>query len=299
MAITRFSGPIDSENGFSVNGVTVIDQNGKIIESAGIQIADGDTFDDTNGNEVLGFTVVGSAVNYLDISNAATGTPVVLAVAGSDSEKQLVLQADGTTPGLFGVVVRNSDAGATGSILAIDHNSASPANDDQVAVTIYSGRNDAAEFVIYGNINVTANNVADGSEDGAVALKACVAGEQFVDFITLNDANFPGLVKLERGVAAATENIEAGTGGAIPLTAPSVTLNTDAGGDAYTLADGVDGQRITLKLLVDGGGDAVITPANFANGTTITFDDAGESWVGEFTSGIGWVTVGGYNYAIA
>lgn len=76
---------------------------------------------------------------------------------------------------------------------------------------------------------------------------------------------------------AAQNDIVAGTGGAISVTNYLTTINTDAGGDAFTLADGTQvGQLKKILLVVDGGGDAVITPANLAAGTTITMNDAND-----------------------
>lgn len=74
--------------------------------------------------------------------------------------------------------------------------------------------------------------------------------------------------------AIAQNNITAGTGGAVVLTTYLTTINTDAGGDAFTLADStVTGQLKKIQLIVDGGGDGVLT----FNGTnTITFADAGD-----------------------
>ena len=63
--------------------------------------------------------------------------------------------------------------------------------------------------------------------------------------------------------------------GAVPLTSDIIFISTTAV-QALTLADGVAGQRMTVKMLVDGN-DSVITPANFLDGTTITFDDVGDS----------------------
>lgn len=78
--------------------------------------------------------------------------------------------------------------------------------------------------------------------------------------------------------AVAADDIAAGTGGAISVANALTTINTDAGGDAFTLADGtVVGQIKNIQLVADGGGNAVITPANFLDGTTITFADAGDS----------------------
>lgn len=77
----------------------------------------------------------------------------------------------------------------------------------------------------------------------------------------------------------AQNDIAAGIGGAILVTNYLTTINTDAGGDAFTLADGtVKGQMKKILLVADGGGDGVVTPATaFAGGaTTATFNDAGD-----------------------
>ena len=95
------------------------------------------------------------------------------------------------------------------------------------------------------------------------------------------------------------ENIPAGTGGAIETISYFTTLNTDAGGDAYTLADGtVVNQLKKIYLLTDGGGDAVITPTNFADGTTITMNDAGD-YIVLFWNGVSWQTIENIGSTIA
>lgn len=90
----------------------------------------------------------------------------------------------------------------------------------------------------------------------------------------------------------AQSNITAGTGGAIPVTNYLTTINTDAGGDAFTLADGtVKGQMKKILLVVDGGGDGVVTPATaLAGGTTITFNDAADFVILQW-SGTAWVVL--------
>lgn len=77
-----------------------------------------------------------------------------------------------------------------------------------------------------------------------------------------------------RGIDAGVITILAS--GAVPLTKDVIFIDSTAGVQALTLADGVAGQRMIVKMLVDGG-NSVITPANFLDGTTITFDDAGDS----------------------
>ena len=79
-------------------------------------------------------------------------------------------------------------------------------------------------------------------------------------------------------VYAATQNdIAAGTGGAISLLNFLTTINSDAGGDAFTLASGTAvGQQKKLFFIADGGGDAVVTAAFPSTLNTLTFSDAGE-----------------------
>lgn len=76
---------------------------------------------------------------------------------------------------------------------------------------------------------------------------------------------------------------------------PIITFDTTAEAFSYALPDGLEGQRIIMSMIVDGGNDAVITPANFTNGSTLTFADAGDtceliflnsSWVVLSNSGV-------------
>lgn len=98
---------------------------------------------------------------------------------------------------------------------------------------------------------------------------------------------------------AAQDDIAAGTGGAISIANYFTTINTDAGGDAFTLANGtVIGQRKRILLVVDGGGNAVVTPANLAAGTTITFDDAADDVELQW-NGADWVVIANIGALVA
>lgn len=72
----------------------------------------------------------------------------------------------------------------------------------------------------------------------------------------------------------ATPEVVTGAG-ALDVTSP-ITHVVTTGADALTLADGVEGQEKFIVMKTDGG-DGTLTPANLGNGTTITFDDAGDS----------------------
>jgi hypothetical protein len=60
------------------------------------KIVDDGFIADANGNELIIFNTIGSAVNQLEISNSATGNGVTIASSGSDSNINIVLDPKGT-----------------------------------------------------------------------------------------------------------------------------------------------------------------------------------------------------------
>lgn len=89
--------------------------------------------------------------------------------------------------------------------------------------------------------------------------------------------------------------------GAVDVTSMITHLVTGgAGADALTLADGVEGQEkiILIKTLSVGGDTSVITPTNFAHGTTITGNVAGSIQNLIFSNG-SWHWTGGHGVVIA
>lgn len=56
----------------------------------------GQTLDDTNGNELLSFGVTASAVNHVSLTNAATGNGPTVKPAGDDTNADLNVEAKGT-----------------------------------------------------------------------------------------------------------------------------------------------------------------------------------------------------------
>ena len=79
--------------------------------------------------------------------------------------------------------------------------------------------------------------------------------------------------------------------GAIDVDVRSTYIDSTSGVQADTLADGVVNQELFLVMIADGG-DAVVTPTNLTNGSTITFDDVGDSAHLVFLND-GWVFMGG------
>jgi hypothetical protein len=86
-----------------------------------------------------------------------------------------------------------------------------------------------------------------------------------------------------------------GSGGTevISLT-DTVTLLVTTGSDqAFSLADGTEGQLKIISMKTDGG-DGIVTPANFVNGTRITFNDV-EDTVTLLYQTTGWVALARQN----
>ena len=83
--------------------------------------------------------------------------------------------------------------------------------------------------------------------------------------------------------------------GAISLT-QTVSLLTTTGTDAYTLADGTEGQIKIISMKVNGG-DGTVTPTNFVNGTSIVFNNV-EDTVTLLYQTTGWVLLARQNATV-
>lgn len=80
---------------------------------------------------------------------------------------------------------------------------------------------------------------------------------------------------------------------AIPVTHQIVQKTTGADAEALTLANGTNGQFLTIVLVADGGGDGTLTPTTKTGFATIVFADAGDHATLRYVDGtVGWVLVG-------
>ena len=81
----------------------------------------------------------------------------------------------------------------------------------------------------------------------------------------------------------------------VNLTDTVTLLVTTGSNQAFSLADGVEGQIKIISMKTDGG-DGIVTPANFVNGTNITFNDV-EDTVTLLYQSTGWVALARQNAA--
>ena len=79
--------------------------------------------------------------------------------------------------------------------------------------------------------------------------------------------------------------------GAVNITTLTTTFTSTGAGNALTLVDGVAGQFKAVVYIAEaaGGDTGVLTPANFGNGTTITFNAIGESVLLQFLGTDWWI----------
>lgn len=137
---------------------------------------------------------------------------------------------------------------------------------------------------VFENSNTTAgNNTHTGTETfsnatgvttDTITERTAAAGVT-IDSLKVKDggaSNTAGTAFAGFFYTAAQNNITAGTGGAISVANYLTTINTDAGGDAFTIAAGGQiGQLKKVLLVADGGGDATITLTGY---TSIVMNDA-------------------------
>ena len=135
--------------------------------------------------------------------------------------------------------------------------------------------------------------LGDGTGDDTT-----ISGDLTVDVLS----TLTGLVTMTAGIDAkvifaGTETIAAGGGStALDLTVQSHYIDADAGGDIFTLADGVVGQVMSIAM-ASATGVATITPTNLNGGTSVTFNAAGETVVLQFFGGA-WQIMGGNAYTV-
>lgn len=79
--------------------------------------------------------------------------------------------------------------------------------------------------------------------------------------------------------------------GAVNVTTLTTAFTSTATGNALTLADGVAGQLKAIVYVAEAAGadTGVLTPTNFGNGTTITFNAVGESVLLQFLGTDWWI----------
>jgi hypothetical protein len=75
-----------------------------------------------------------------------------------------------------GITIENTNAGASGSLLNLYHNSASPAGNDSIGTVNYSGKDSAGNETIYAQIKSLIQTTTNSSEAGELVFSTMKAG---------------------------------------------------------------------------------------------------------------------------
>ena len=139
-------------------------------------------------------------------------------------------------------------------------------------VTINSDSVAAVDFTVNGDNGV--NIYADGGLDCVGIGTGTVDGTAT---LTVAADGTTGHALRVQGNLLLSESVAHSAAGAIPLTKPVVLL-TIADTKAYTLADGVNGQLITIVVVATSGSpDGTLTPASRNGYASVDLDAAGET----------------------
>ena len=171
---------------------------------------------------------------------------------------------------------------------------------------IFSGNVTAADITAN---SLTTNVISSNGSNADISVQASGTGDVVIgalrvkgtsisssDSTTLNVNDglvVDGTLTSQGNIFGVQTLTGSGSTGVISLTETVTLLITTGGSQAFSLADGVEGQIKIISMKTDGG-SGIVTPANFVNGTTITFDDV-EDTVTLLYQSTGWVALARQN----
>ena len=222
------------------------------------RIADAGFIADANGAEQIIFQTTASAVNEIEITNAATG-----GAASAGTSTAPIIGASGET---------NVDLALL------------PKGTGHVAIRSTGGTNNQ------GAIRLNCENNTHGQ---TLMSQPHSSGDSGFFKLPLDGGSAratPNVLLSGAKTIVQTETANgAGSSVALSLNTAHSTIVT-TGAQAFSLANGVNGQVKTISMVTDGG-DATLTPATLAGGSTIVFNDVGDSVVLIYNTTGGWAVL--------
>ena len=235
------------------------------------------------------------AANTLTLTNKTLTAPIIggdiTTASGNltvDTATQIVeIKGDGTA--VEGMIKLNCHANTHGQTIKPQPHSASvtntmllPAGANSTLVSLVS-----ADTLTNKSIDLTDNTVT-----GTMAeLNTAISDETVVGRSTTDTLTNKTLADLKTSVQTLSG------AGAIDVVT-GVTEVTTTAADALTLANGTVGQLKIITMVADGG-DGTITPTTFANGTTITMNDVGDTVVLVYVTTRGWTVINNIGCTVA
>jgi len=228
------------------------------------------TFLDSNGNPLFGTAVASSAVNNIELGNAATGNPAILKATGTDTNVPLTI----TTKGTGAVTVdsgSNIELNADGGSVNIKDGSTSMASITQGRIELYP--TDAADKlrINTGTNGVTVISTGDNSGGNNADLTLDAAGDIVLDsangnFLAKNNgtefsaanSSYAGMVL---GYSRIANNGTGSFDSSITLTSTMTVLQTNQGTDV----------KVTFVAPPSGNVEIQFSCRLFTSSTTVGF----------------------------
>jgi hypothetical protein len=138
---------------------------------------------DSNANELFSFTTVASAVNHIDIANAATGVSPSLSTVGNDTNIDLVLSPKGT-----GVTRAITSSAATNTVIDAARIEARSTGTPATGIgtgLLFATETADGNFEIGARIEAITTDVTGGSEDFDLSFKVMAAGAAAVEVMRI------------------------------------------------------------------------------------------------------------------
>ena len=148
------------------------------------------------------------------------------------------------------------------------------------------------------NANISIQPSGTGSvEIGALDIKGTSISSADSTLVNINESvNVTGTLTSRGNVFGVQRLTGSGSTEVVNLTDTVTLLITTGSGQAFSLANGVEGQIKILSMVTDGG-SGTVTPASFVNGTSITFDDV-EDTITLLYQSTGWVVLARQNAVV-
>jgi len=255
---------------------------------------------DTNNNELISFTTTASAVNQINIANAATGGAATISAVGNDTNINIVIAPKGT-----GVTHAITETAATNTVIDVARIEARSSGTPAAGIgtgLIFATETTANNFEIGARIDAVTTDVTATSEDFDLIFRTMAAGATAAERVRITSTGRVGI-----GTATPTAALDVAGTGAIKVpvgtaaerpTAASgmFRFNTDLGKfEGYTgtfwgsVGGGATGggsddvfyensQTVTTNYTITNGKNAMSAgPITINAGITVTVG-SGEVW---------------------
>ena len=148
------------------------------------------------------------------------------------------------------------------------------------------------------NANISIQASGTGAvEIGALDIKGTSISAADSTLVNINESvNVTGTLTSRGNVFGVQRLTGSGSTEVVNLTDTVTLLITTGSSQAFSLANGVEGQIKILSMVTDGG-SGTVTPASFVNGTSITFDDV-EDTITLLYQSTGWVVLARQNAVV-